>query len=142
MNLDDLPCPWPDGNADLCLVELNNVQKTWLAHQMVEKIQTARSLSNSYNLKASTLRTYARHLREKRCMMKSVGRPSTVDSIGVMMLRSKWLSNTTVHKSDFNTHIEDEHRTTVVRRYAYNVQDPATKSLSRRSLKRYADRVK
>ena len=28
MDLDDLPCPWQDRQVDLCLVELDNVQKT------------------------------------------------------------------------------------------------------------------
>ena len=112
------------------------------AHQMVGKLQTARRLSMFYNLKENTLRTYARHLKEKRCMLKSVGRPCAVDSIGVQMLQSKWISNTTINKTEFNHEIEEEHRTTMVRRYAYNVQDLDPKSLSRRSLKRYADRAK
>ena len=80
----------------------------------------------SINLKVHTLRSSARMLRiserKDRCTMKSEDRPSAADSIEVWMLRAELLSNTTVKISEFSTHIEDEHRTTVIRRYAYNVQ--------------------
>ena len=48
MNLNDIECPWPADGADLSLVELNEVEKTWLAHQVVAKLQTTRELAERF----------------------------------------------------------------------------------------------
>ena len=64
MNLNDIECPWPADGADLSLVELNEVEKTWLAHHVVAKLQATRELAERFNMKPDTLRSYAQYTVE------------------------------------------------------------------------------
>ena len=59
INLEDLPCSWPDDTIDISLVGLDRVEKAWL----VSNIATARSLATQYNLNENTLRKYVWHLK-------------------------------------------------------------------------------
>ena len=66
MSLNDIECPWPADGADLSLADLNEIEKTWLVHQVVAKLQITKKLAELYHLKPDTLRSFAHLSAEKK----------------------------------------------------------------------------
>ena len=142
MNLNDIQCPWPADGVDLSITELSEMEKTWLAHQIVSKVQTPRALANRYNLKPDTLRRYASRLRAQRPMRKFAGRPAAVDRKGFSELCQKFRENPTLNKVDFDKEINSKCLPTLDRSFSYEATNLSVEGLSRRSLRRYEIRVK
>ena len=142
MNLDDIQCPWPADNVDLSITELSEIEKTWLAHQIVSKVQTPRALANRYKLKPDTLRRYASRLRAQKPMHKFAGRPAAVDRKGFSELCQKFRENPTLNKVDFDNEIKSKCLPTLERSFSYEATNLSVEGLSRRSLRRYEIRVK
>ena len=142
MNLNDIQCPWPADGVDLSITELSEMEKTWLAHQIVSKVQTPRALANRYKLKPDTLRRYASRLRAQKPMHKFAGRPAAVDRKGFSELCQKFRENPTLNKVDFDNEIKSKCLPTLERSFSYEATNLSVEGLSRRSLRRYEIRVK
>ena len=75
-------------------------------------------------------------------MLKCVGRPAAIDAIGLEELSVTLQENPNMARALFHAEINERRLPTVMRRFSYTVSAVAVKELSRRSLRRYEDRLK
>ena len=50
-----IPRPFRSDGADLSSTELSEIEKTWIAHQIMSKFLTTKALGNRYVFKSNTL---------------------------------------------------------------------------------------
>ena len=75
-------------------------------------------------------------------MLKCGGRPAAIDAIGLEKLSVTLQANLNMARALFHNEIKERRLPTVMRRFNYTVPAVAVKELSRRSLRRYENRLK
>ena len=106
MSLNDIECPWPADGADLSLADLNEIEKTWLVHQVVAKLQITKKLAELYHLKPDTLRSFAHLSAEKK---KFICRSfPAIDQTGIREVRQKFKDGPHITKADIDSEIDSK----------------------------------
>ena len=75
-------------------------------------------------------------------LLKCGGRPAAIDAIGLAELLVTSQANPIMARALFHAEINERRLPTVMRRFNYTVPAVAVKELSRRSLRRYENRLK
>jgi hypothetical protein len=135
-----LICPWGRHNCKLGGTVLTNSEKTWIIHEMVYHKVLPATLVKKYQFSHKLLNKWVRRYKVCKVVSSKVGRQLLLKSPELRKIKdnmNREVYNTTV--PEFRERLELEHVETILKER--NIAKVSVDPLSRRSIKRYIDKL-
>ena len=144
-NLDNMPTrlvnPWGKSKLKLNASEMNVLQKTWLIHEIKFHGQTCKDIENKFGISRKLLSTWVKRYGENSNVVVKGGRPALFSEASLVSVKRDLNAAVyNVKKEDFVKKLQTEHVEQVTA--ATNKASCSVRPVSRRSIKRYMEKMK